>query len=186
NFTIVQGEKVSLNYIIKNANGSVFNLTGYTVSASLIRSYTDPNENPLNFVVTVNSNPTTGNITLSLGSNQTLLLALDNYYYEVMITNGTNTYQILTGLIRVIPGINTRGKYTFIPSDETLSPTMNFIFNTPQSTWTINHNLNTLNIVIVTYDSNGNQIQGSIQLVNLNTATITFVTPQTGTAVVLQ
>jgi hypothetical protein len=51
----------------------------------------------------------------------------------------------------------------------------------PQTVWNINHNLGyTPNAWTV--DCNGNNISGTMQVINANTITITFSTPQAGTA----
>ena len=56
---------------------------------------------------------------------------------------------------------------------------------TNQSTWVVNHNLNTLNPIAQVYDSNNYQIiPESLRITDSNTITITFPRQETGYAVV--
>lgn len=56
---------------------------------------------------------------------------------------------------------------------------------TNQSTWVVNHNLNTLYVIVQVYDTNFDEvIPQNIDLTNVNTVTISFPTLESGTAVV--
>ena len=55
----------------------------------------------------------------------------------------------------------------------------------PGTTWTITHNLNTLNTWTQIKDADGNVIVAAIENVNPNVITVTFTTPIAGTAIVV-
>jgi hypothetical protein len=55
-----------------------------------------------------------------------------------------------------------------------------------QSTWTVQHNLNSAYVVVQTYDANEEQmLPQTVDLTDANTTTITFPIPMSGTAIVV-
>lgn len=57
---------------------------------------------------------------------------------------------------------------------------------TPSTTWTVDHNLNILTVTITVIDATGQIIiPNTIQIQNQNTVTITFLTSETGSAIVV-
>ena len=48
-------------------------------------------------------------------------------------------------------------------------------FATPAEIWTVNHNLGTLHPNVTCHDSLNNELIGTVDIVNLNTLTVTFV-----------
>lgn len=99
-------------------------------------------------------NTTINNVNLSLGNIDTNVSSILPKL-DTIITLLTNIYNLL------IP-------YTQVFSNST--------------TWVVTHNKGTYPVV-TTIDSSGNIIYGSVVYNNLNTVTITFNTPQSGTAI---
>lgn len=71
-----------------------------------------------------------------------------------------------------------RDKLTFEPNES-------FIYtqSSPESTWTINHNLN-MHVQITVYDTTNTQIEGQIEEIDINTTIIYFNTNIAGYAVI--
>lgn len=87
---------------------------------------------------------------------------------------------VITGSLLVTGGITGSMNITNLSSG---SYTQSF---TNQSTWTVQHNLNSAYVVVQTYDSNEEQmLPQTIDLTDANTTTITFPIALSGTAVVM-
>lgn len=98
NLTSYQGERFSKTFVMKDGNGAVMNLTGYSYKAMVRKSYTDTV--PLaEFGVTIS--PVAGEVTLSLTSVQTTALANTSNMWDLQQTapDGTVSY-LLRGTFR--------------------------------------------------------------------------------------
>lgn len=102
NLKLDQGATFSTDVTVKDNNGEAFDLTGYTSAAKMALGYSSTRSR-VTITTTINSDPTTGLITLSL--TPTITAALDapaRYVWDLEIT------QTSTGIItRVIQGIIT-------------------------------------------------------------------------------
>jgi len=108
NIIVDQGASFETDLTIENANGSAFNLTGYTGAAQMRKSYASTNST--SFTVDFADDRTTGTVTLSMPANTTVNLTPGRYLYDMEIyTSGNTTVtRVLEGLVTVTPGI-TRG-----------------------------------------------------------------------------
>jgi hypothetical protein len=107
NLIIDQGATFSTDITVKDVNGDAFNLTGYTADAAMARSYQSIQTRQV-ITANVNSDPTTGIVTLSLTADQTLQLdAPARYVYDVEITNTADSTitRVIEGIITVTPHV---------------------------------------------------------------------------------
>lgn len=87
-------------------NGSAINLTGYSVSAKLKPEYTSPDSQAVTFTTAI-ANATAGTISMSLSPDQTALLTLPRYVYDMSITsNGGFKTRVVEGKITISKGIS--------------------------------------------------------------------------------
>lgn len=105
NIVIDQGTSFETNVTIENANGSVFNFTGYTGAAQMRKSYASTNAT--SFTVDFADDRTTGLVSLSMPANTTVNLIPGRYLYdfEVYTSGNTTVTRVLEGLVTVTPGI---------------------------------------------------------------------------------
>jgi hypothetical protein len=108
NIIIDQGTTFSTTVTITNANGSVFNLSGYTAAAQMRKSYAAANSTSFN--VTIAANSQTGVVTMEMAANVTQSLTAGRYVYDLETYSSSNTTvsRILEGIVTVTPGV-TRG-----------------------------------------------------------------------------
>jgi hypothetical protein len=100
NFNYYRGDTAQMVIRPKTANGSAFNLTGYTAEYTLADSRN--NGSPqysagITAVVNTVSNIVTATITPTGGR----ALEAGSYVYDIQITNGIEIYTVLTGVITV-------------------------------------------------------------------------------------
>jgi hypothetical protein len=106
--SFAQGADYTQTFTVKSYTGTVFNLTGYTVSAKMARS---PDPACPSTVVTFSSatitDPTNGVITLTMTNNDTSYLQQGTWVYDVFIesTGGIKT-KVIQGRIRVTQGLS--------------------------------------------------------------------------------
>lgn len=95
----------TFNHIINltdDVNNDFMNIEGFIVESQMRRSYYSKNASA-NIVCTV-TNPTTGEITLSLDAHTTQGLKPGKYLFDVKTTDTANTTsRILEGIITVTP-----------------------------------------------------------------------------------
>lgn len=105
NIVVDQGTTFETTLTVENANGSVFNFTGYTGAAQMRKSYASSNST--SFTVDFADDRTTGQVTLSLAANATVNLIPGRYLYdfEVYSSGNTTVTRVLEGLVTVTPGI---------------------------------------------------------------------------------
>jgi|TARA_R110000772_G_scaffold81093_1_gene172650 hypothetical protein len=106
---IDQGTDVSIEIYLVNPDGSVKNLTGYSVAASLATRYDAPTVEKTNFTAAVKSPATDGIVALSLTNAQSQALnPKKRYVYDVEIS-------VLDGAVTVVERV-LEGKITISPS----------------------------------------------------------------------
>lgn len=102
NLVIDQGTSFSATIDVTNADGAVFNLSGYTVAAQMRKNYTS------SAATTFSSthNGTGGAITLSLLPAVTATIEPGRYLYDVEVTSsGGSVTRIVEGIVTVTPGM---------------------------------------------------------------------------------
>ena len=108
NLRIDQGASFSSDVTVKDSNGDVFDLTGYTAAAKMALGYASTRTRVA--MTTTIGSPTTGVITLSLTATQTAdLEAPARYVYDVEITrtSDNNVTRVIEGIISVSPNVTT-------------------------------------------------------------------------------
>jgi|SRR6185312_14473940 len=106
NLVIEQGADFSNVIDLANDNGSVMDLTNYTVVAAMRTEYASTTVIPITAVIT---SPADGEITISLTAVQTTALVARRYVYEVRIqapVAGVKT-RVVEGIITVTPQVAT-------------------------------------------------------------------------------
>ena len=102
NLVIDQGSSFSATIDVTNADGTVFNLTGYTVAAQMRKNYTS--SAATTFSSTHNGGG--GAITLSLLPVNTASIEPGRYLYDVEVTSaGGSVTRIVEGIVTVTPGM---------------------------------------------------------------------------------
>lgn len=101
NLTIDQGATFSVDFIVKDANNAVINLTDYAGAGQLRRNYASNSATA--FTIGVYSN---GTVRASLTANQTSTLSADRYVYDLEITNALGEVtRIVEGIVTVTPQV---------------------------------------------------------------------------------
>ena len=107
NLTIDQGATFSSDVTVKDANGNRFNLTGYSAAAKLAKGYAST-KTRVSMTTAIDTDPTTGVVTLSLSATQTAALDATIYVYDLEITSaGGEVTRVIEGLIQVRPQVTT-------------------------------------------------------------------------------
>ena len=107
NLNIDQGASFSSAVTVKNADGSSFNLTGYTAEAKMALGYSSTRTRTT-ITATVASDATTGVVTLSLTADQTNALdAPARYVYDIEIlrTSDSTVTRVIEGIITISPSV---------------------------------------------------------------------------------
>ena len=107
NLRIDQGATFTSDVTVTNSNGDAFDLTGYTASAKMAKGYASTRTRT-SITTTINSDPTTGIIQLSLTADQTNALdAPARYVYDVEITQTSDSTitRVIEGIITVSPSV---------------------------------------------------------------------------------
>lgn len=97
--TIEQGANLTSIVTVNDAQGDAVNLTTYTASSQIRKSYYSSSANTLLATVTGNAN---GEITLSMTASNTALLTPGRYVYDLIITNSVDK-----SVTRVVEGTAT-------------------------------------------------------------------------------
>ena len=107
NLSIDQGASFSSAVTVKNADGTGFNLTGYTAAAKMAKGY-QSTKTRTTISATI-SDAASGQVTLSLTPTQTSALDAERYVYDLEITktdSGAVT-RVIEGIISVRPQVTT-------------------------------------------------------------------------------
>lgn len=109
-FKIDQGADVAIELHLVDADGGKKNLTNYSVSAKMKKSYNSDSDDTTTFGAIVTTPGTDGIITLSLDNTQTDALKAGRYLYDVEISfsdsdDETIIERVLEGKVEVSPSI---------------------------------------------------------------------------------
>ena len=109
NLRIDQGATFTSDVTVTDSSGDAFDLTGYTASAKMAKGYASTRTRT-SITTTINSDPTTGIIQLSLTADQTNTLdAPARYVYDVEITRTSDSTitRVIEGIITISPSVTT-------------------------------------------------------------------------------
>jgi hypothetical protein len=99
-----QGTDFSVNIDLTNDDGSTINVTNYTFSSSIRKSYYSANATA-NLTVTIAS-AANGNVALSMNAATTANIKAGRYLYDVKMKDSSNTTsRVIEGIITVFPQI---------------------------------------------------------------------------------
>lgn len=101
NITIDQGTTFSLSITLTNDDGTAKDLSSYTVSAHMRKSYYT---NTYTAFTTAKVD-LTGELTISLTAAQTTAIKAGRYVYDIEITSSAETLRILEGIVTVTPEV---------------------------------------------------------------------------------
>ena len=101
NIVIDQGTTFSLDVNLTNDDTSAKDLTDYTVTSQLRKSYEATTATDFT-TAKVNN---TGKITISLTAVQTAALKAGRYVYDIEIASSAETLRVLEGLVTVTPNV---------------------------------------------------------------------------------
>tara|TARA_B100001559_G_C16071223_1_gene425885 strand:- start:227 stop:556 length:330 start_codon:yes stop_codon:yes gene_type:complete len=101
NIVIDQGTTFSLDVNLTNDDTSAKDLTNYTVTSQLRKSYEATTATDFT-TAKVNN---TGKITISLTAVQTAALKAGRYVYDIEIASSAETLRVLEGLVTVTPNV---------------------------------------------------------------------------------
>ena len=104
NLYLEQGTTFSTTITLDDVYGSVYDLSNYTASSQIRKSYYSANATA-SFNTFINV--TQGNISLSLDANTTANIAPGRYLYDAIITDTVNNVvtRVLEGIIEVSPSV---------------------------------------------------------------------------------
>ena len=105
NLTMDQGATFS-TVITVYQNDSILDLSGYSAAAQIRKSYSSSSST--SFTTAIDSDTTTGKITLSLTSTQTAALEEGRYVYdlEILQTSSSTITRVIEGIINVRPQVS--------------------------------------------------------------------------------
>lgn len=103
NLVIDQGSTFSVDLDLTDDNGDVLSLDGFTANSQMRKWYTSTNSTSFATSINVSS----GQITLTLTSNQTNSLTAGRYVYDVELTDAsTNAVsRVVEGIVTVTPQV---------------------------------------------------------------------------------
>ena len=107
NLSVDQGATFSSDVTVADANGSPFNLSGYTAEAKFAKGYNSVNTR-VSFTSTIAADATTGVVSLQLSKTQTEALDDTRYVYDLEITQTSsgNVTRVIEGIITVRPQVS--------------------------------------------------------------------------------
>lgn len=109
NLQIDRSATFSSDVTVTDTDGTAFDLTGYTAAAKMAKGYAST-QTRVTLTTTINGDPTTGIITISLTADQTKTLeAPARYVYDVEITKTSDSTvtRVIEGIITVSPDVTT-------------------------------------------------------------------------------
>ena len=101
NITIDQGTTYSLTITLTNDDGTAKDLSSYTVSAQMRKSYYTSTYTAF----TTAKVDLTGELTISLTAAQTSDIKAGRYVYDIEIASSEETLRILEGIVTVTPEV---------------------------------------------------------------------------------
>jgi hypothetical protein len=99
-----QGASFNTSITLDDVAGEAFDLTGYTASSQMRKSYYSSNA-AATFSVSTGKDASLGTITMSLDSANTANIYPGRYVYDVYVTNGDARVRVLEGIINVTPQV---------------------------------------------------------------------------------
>lgn len=88
---------------VEDANGDALNLSGYSASSQIRKSYYSSSANNFTATVTGEAN---GEITLSMTAANTSNMSPGRYLYDLVITSPTSVKtRVVEGIVNVLPGV---------------------------------------------------------------------------------
>ena len=109
NLQIDRSATFSSDVTVTDTDGTAFDLTGYTAASKMALGYTSTRTR-VSLQASINGDPTTGIITISLTADQTKALeAPARYVYDVEITKTSDSTvtRVIEGIITVSPDVTT-------------------------------------------------------------------------------
>lgn len=104
NLYIDQGSDFNAQVVIYDDNNAPWNLTGYTGSAKIRKSYYSSTS--IDFTVSFSSVRTSGTVILELSSAQTSNMEHGRYLYDIVISNSINKKtRVIEGIVTINPGV---------------------------------------------------------------------------------
>jgi len=102
--TIEQGANLTSTITVNDTQGDAVNLTTYSASSQLRKSYYSSSANTLTATITGNAN---GQITLSMTAANTANLTAGRYVFDLIITNSTDNSvtRVIEGTAIVLPSV---------------------------------------------------------------------------------
>ena len=102
--SIEQGANLTSVVTVNDEQGDAVNLTTYSASSQLRKSYYSSSANTLTATVTGNAN---GQITLTMTAANTALLTPGRYVYDLVITNSVDNSKtrVIEGTAIVLPSV---------------------------------------------------------------------------------
>ena len=100
---VEQNAEFSTTINLKDSQGDVINLSGYSASSQMRKSYYSTSATSFNVSV---SNTTTGEITVAMSSANTANLNPGRYMYDVIITSPqSQVTRVVEGIVNVLAGV---------------------------------------------------------------------------------
>ena len=107
NFSIYPGSDLKVNFTTYDMSSGKYNFNGWTGSAQMSKSVSVGStmyaHGTFDFSFTSASE---GQFKIALNSADTRSLTEGRYYYDILVSSGTTTYNIVNGNILVQPGIS--------------------------------------------------------------------------------
>ncbi len=101
--TIEQGATFSTTVDVTDVYNQAINLSSYTASSMMRKSYYTSSYNAITATITGTAN---GEITLSMTAANTTNLTPGRYVYDLVINNGANTItRVVEGIVTVLPSV---------------------------------------------------------------------------------
>lgn len=101
NIVIDQGQTFSYSLTLSNVDGTAKDLTDYTVTSQLRKSYYTSTATDF----TTAKVDGTGEITISLSAAETSAIKAGRYVYDIEIASSVETLRVLEGIITVTPEV---------------------------------------------------------------------------------
>ena len=101
--TLEQGANFSVSMDLKDAAGSILNLSGYTVAAQMRKSYYSTTATDFTISIT---DAAAGQITMTMNSANTSNVTPGRYVYDVLLNSGAGVKsRIIEGIVTVLPSV---------------------------------------------------------------------------------
>jgi hypothetical protein len=107
NLIVNQKASFQVGFFVKQSNGAILNLTGYSVTGKYKENYQTPDSQAVSFSASV-ANAATGEISIALSPTQTANLQIGKYVYDIAIINRSDNFKtrIVEGKITVSGGVS--------------------------------------------------------------------------------